>query len=216
MADRVADTQHPAPPPSGAGEAGVGEGGAERPRPDRPPVRSPNAPPVLVKQPPPVSVRLSQLLWVLSFATGAAAVVYFFIIRKTQLPLIADAIRAVDDGRSDQTYTTAADIVFWSVFTILVTVLFVQITLLVSFMSRRIGIRWWQLVTFIAQLLLFAVSLELVATGDDGLVLRQLLAAQCGLVLLALLLSTLPSAIAWTARQHDVRRGPVGSGGPDL
>jgi hypothetical protein len=163
-----------------------------------------------------MSVRLSQLLWVLSFVAGGFGVVYYSIIREDQLPLIADAIRGVDPSRSDETYASAADIVYWSVFATMVTLLLIQITLLVSFMSRRQGIRWWQLSTLIAQALLYTLALELVAGGEKGVLLRQLSAAQCGLVLLALLASTLPAAIAWTARQHDVRRGPVGSGAPDI
>jgi hypothetical protein len=169
--------------------------------------------PVLVKQPPPLSVRLSQLLWVLSFVAGTIAVVYFFIIRQDQLPLIEEAIRKVDATRGDETYTSAANIVYWSVFAVMVTILLTQITLLVSFMNRREHARWWQLATLIVQAGLFALGLELVSGGDKGVVLRQSLTAQCGLVLLALLISTLPGAIAWTARQHDVRRGTVGSGG---
>lgn len=185
-------------------------------RPPRPPVRSANLPPVIVRQPPPLSVRLSQLLWALSFAAGGIGVVYFFAIRQDQLPLIADAIRAVDGTRADATYTSAADIVYWSAFATMVTLLLVQITLLVSFMSRREGIRWWQLATLIAQSLLYAVALELVGGGDTGVLLRQILTAQSGLVLLALVMSTFPAAIAWTARQHDVRRGTAGSSTPDL
>lgn len=161
-------------------------------------------------------MRLSQLLWVLSFVAGGFAVVYYTIIREDQLPLIAEAIRGVDATRSDDVYTSAADIVYWSGFAIMVTILLIQITLLVSFMSRREGIRWWQLATLIVQALLFALTLELVAGGEKGVLLRQLLAGQCGLVLLALLISTFPAAIHWTARQHDVRRGLVGSSATDL
>ena len=161
---------------------------------------------------PPASIRFTQLCWILSFAVGGFCVVYYFIIRKEQLPIIADRIRGVVEGRSDETYDTAADIIFWCVFGVMVAVLIVQVTLLVSFMSRRAGIRWWQLSTLIVQVILLAISLELVATGGEGQILRQLLPLQCGLVLLGLLVSTLPPAIAWTARGVDVRRGPIGSG----
>lgn len=184
--------------------------------PPRPSVRSPNLPPVLVKQTPPLPVRLSQLLWMLSFAVGLLAIIFYFIVRDDQLPLIIEAIRNVDGTRSDDTYTRAADIVFWSVFAVMVSLLLAQITLLVSFMSRRAGIRWWQLSTFIAQALLFAIALEVVGSGANGLLVGQLMTAQGCLVLLALLLSTLPSAIAWTARKHDIRRGPVGYGAPEI
>lgn len=190
---------------------------AENPdAPPRPPLTSRNAPPVLVKQPPPFSVRLCQLLWVLSFAAGGIAVVYLFVIRQDQLPQIADAFRGVDASRAEETYTKAADIIYWSAFAAMVVVLVVQITLLVSFMNRREGVRWWQLATLIVQGLLFALALEFVANGDKGVLLRQVLIVQTGLVLLALLVSNFPGAIAWTARKHDVRRGIAGSGSPEL
>ncbi len=175
-----------------------------------------NLPPVLAKQPPPLPVRLSQLLWALSFAAGIIATVYLVIIRPEQLPLIEDTIRGVNQARKDATYASAANIVFWSVFAVVVGLLFFQIVLLVSFMNRREGIRWWQLGTLIAQGVLYPVGLELVARGENGSMLRLLLLTQCGLALLALLLSTLPVALAWTARQYDIRRGPAGPGATDL
>jgi hypothetical protein len=189
-------------------ESAVATTGRRREAPERPPVASPNAAPVLVKLTPPFSVRASQVLWILSFAVGGFAVVYFFVIRQTQLPLIADVVRGVSGGRAEQTYETAADVVFWIVFSVMVAALLTQITLLVSFMSRRPKMRWWQLATLAVQVLLLLLSMELVAIGERGEPLRLLLAAQCGLVLLALLCSVFPKAIAWSARQHDIRRGP--------
>ena len=186
------------------------DGPAARDAPARPPTGSPNAAPVLVKTTPPLSVRMSQLFWILSFAVGGFTAIYFFIIRQEQLPLIADLVRGVAEGRSDETYDTAADIVFWIVFGIMVGVLLVQITLLVSFMSRRPHIRWWQLATLGVQVILLLLSTEWVALGERRDSLLFLLAAQAGLVLIALLFSTLPKAIGWSARQHDIRRGHEG------
>ena len=166
---------------------------------------------------PPFSVRMSQLFWILSFAVGGFTAIYFFVIREELLPLIADRVRVVVEGRSDETYDTAADIVFWIVFGLMVAILLVQITMLVSFMSRRPKMRWWQLSTFGLQLVLLMLSMEWVALGERRESLLLLLAAQTGLVLLALLSSIMPKAMNWTARQHDVRRGHEGViGGGDL
>ncbi len=170
---------------------------------------------MLVRLTPPFSVRMSQFFWILSFAVGAFVVVYFFVIRQEQLPLIAEVAKSVTAGRSDETYAAAADILFWVVFGVIVGVLLVQVTLLVSFMSRRPHIRWWQLGTLGVQVLLLLLSMEWVTIGERGEPLRLLLAAQAGLVLLALVASVFPKAIAWSARQHDVRRGHdgvIGSG----
>jgi hypothetical protein len=181
-----------------------------REAPARPPTASPNVAPVLVKMTPPFSVRMSQLFWILSFAVGGFTAVYFFIIREEQLPLISESVRSVVEGRSDETYDTAADIVFWIVFGTMVAILLIQITLLVSFMSRRPKMRWWQLATLGLQLILLMLSTEWVALGERRESLLLLLAAQAGLVVLALLCSVMPKAMAWTARQHDVRRGHEG------
>jgi len=162
-------------------------------------------------------VRFAQLFWILSFAVGAFAVVYFFIIREKQLPLIGDVVRGVAEGRSDETYTTAADIIFWSIFGTMLAILLIQITLMVSFMGRRPRVRWWQMATVLLQAVVVLLSLELVASGSDGEFLRQLLVIQLGLALLGLLVSTLPAAIAWSARGVDIRRGPSGeAGSPEL
>ena len=210
-------TNPPSGPVAGRGLAArtASPAPVDRRAPARPPTASPNAAPVLVKLTPPFSVRMSQLFWILSFAVGGFTAVFFFIIRKEQLPLISDLVRTVSEGRSDQTYDAAADIVFWIVFGVMVAVLLAQITLLVSFMSRRPHVRWWQLATLGVQVLLLLLSTEWVALGERRESLLLLLAAQAGLVLVALLFSTLPGAIAWSARQHDVRRrsdGVVGAG----
>ena len=175
-----------------------------------------NTAPVLVKLPPPFSVRMSQFFWIISFAVGGFAAVYYFVIRQELLPLIADRVRGVVEGRSDETYDAASDIVFWSVFAVLVAILLIQITLLVSFMGRRGNVRWWQLATLVVLALLVLLSPEWVALGAEGAVLQPLLTAQAALVLLALLAGTLPRAIAWSARHVDVRRGPQGASGGDL
>jgi hypothetical protein len=190
--------------------ASAGTAASAREAPARPPTGNPNAAPVLVKLPPPFSVRMSQLFWILSFAVGGFTAIYFFIIRQEQLPLISDLVRKVSEGRSDETYDTAADIVFWIVFGVMVGVLLIQITLLVSFMSRRPHVRWWQLATLGLQVVLLLLSTEWVALGERRDSLLLLLAAQAGLVLIALLFSTFPKAIGWSARQHDIRRGHDG------
>lgn len=216
-------TPDPAPrPPSGERSAGslarrddqAGAIGGGRELPVRPSLANPNSAPVLVKATPPFSIRMTQLLWILSFAAGGFATVYFFVIRKDLLPLIADVARGVTEGRSDETYESAADIVFWSVFAIIVAVLLVQITLLVSFMNRRPHVRWWQLLTLGVQALLVLLSPEWVALGAQGAAMQPLLAAQAGLVLLALLCSVMPKGIAWSARRFDLRGGPQGAQAP--
>lgn len=202
--------QSPAGTASGVVAKATAPAPPAREAPARPPTASPNVAPVLVKMTPPFSVRMSQLFWILSFAVGGFTAVYLFIIRQEQLPLISESVRSVVEGRSDETYDTAADIVFWIVFGTMVAILLIQITLLVSFMSRRPKMRWWQLATLGLQLILLMLSTEWVALGERRESLLLLLAAQTALVVLALLCSVMPKAMAWTARQLDVRRGHEG------
>lgn len=192
----------------GSSERPARRTGAGHELPTRPPLASANRAPVLIKATPPFSIRMAQLLWILSFAVGAFTAVYSFVVRKDLLPLIADVAEGVTAGRSDETYDAAADIVFWVVFATIVGLLLVQVTLLVSFMNRRPQIRWWQLLTLGVQGLLVLLSPEWVALGSQGAVLQPLLAAQAALVLSALLFSILPQGIAWTARRFDLRDGP--------
>jgi hypothetical protein len=216
----MTDTAGRTNPASSSGQRG---GGAEadapyasRELPARPPLSNPNAAPVLVKATPPFSIRLTQLLWVLSFGVGAFSVVYLFVIRQELLPLLAERAETVTADRSQQAYESAAEIVFWVVFGVLVGVLLAQITLLVSFMSRRPQVRWWQLLTLALLSLVVVLSPEWVAQGPQGAPLQPLLAAQGALVLLALLVSILPPATGWSARRFDVRRGPQGPARADL
>ncbi len=169
-----------------------------------------------MKATPPFEVRLSQFFWIISFAVGAFAVVFLFIIREELLPLIEEVARAVTDGRSDATYTSAADILFWIVFGTLVTVLLLQITLMVSFTSRRPNVRWWQFGTLALLALLVVLSPEWVALGTQGSQFQTMIAAEAALVVLALLCSILPRAMSWSARRVDVRRSAAGPPRADI
>lgn len=184
--------------------------------PARPSLVSDNSPPVLVKKIAPFSVRLSQFFWVASIAVGVFTLVYYFVIRQDLLPLIADRARLVSADRPDAVYDSASDIIFWTVFAVLVATVFLQIVFLVSFMSRRPRIRWWQLATLALLGAVVALAPEWVALGEPGIPIQSFLAAQATLGLVALLLSVVPGALRWSVRQHDVRRGPQSTGGPDL
>lgn len=184
--------------------------------PARPSLVSDNAPPVLVKKVAPFSVRLSQFFWVASIAVGVFTLVYYFVIRQDLLPLVADRARQVSAGRPDAVYDSASDIIYWTVFAVLVGTMFFQVALLVSFMSRRPRIRWWQLATLALLGAVVALAPEWVALGEPGEPIQPLLAAQTTLGLVALLFSVLPGALRWSARQHDIRRGAESTGGPDL
>lgn len=217
VSDRLGgDAANPGGPAARAPAGSEIEPAGARILPQRPPLVSKAAPPVLVKLPPPAVVRISQILWVLSLFTGAVAVIYLFVIRQAQLPDIATLVKGVDETRVDATYTTAADIIFWSVFGVLIAVMLIQITLQVSFAGRRPNVRWWQLGTILVLAGLFLLARELVAIGERGVPLVRILLLQLGLCTLGLLFSVLPPALKWTARQHDVRRGPEGSPGGDL
>ena len=183
--------------------------------PERPSVLNPNAAPVLVKLAPPFSVRACQFLWVVSFVLAGLAIIYFFVVREDQLPLIVETIRDVNSERTTETYQRAADIIYWSAFASMIGLLLIQITLLVSFTNRKPGVRWWQFITLLGQALLFGLGRELIAAGDHGEHLRQLLAGQLVAVTLALLVSNLRGAVAWSVRRHDVRKGLGWSGGAD-
>ena len=118
-------------------------------------------------------------------------------------------VKAVDGTRADATYASAADIIFWSIFGLCVAVVLLQIVFQVSFSNRRPHARWWQFGSILFQAGLVLIARQMVALGDRGLVLEQLLLIQLGLALLGLLCSLLPQALRWTARQYDIRRGPV-------
>lgn len=204
----------PAAVPTAAGTPEAAAARDGRTPPARPSLARKEAAPVIVRVPAPVSVRLSQLFWVLSLLVGAVAVVYLFVIREPVLPEIAGLVEGVDASRAEETYTTAADIVYWTGFGTLVAVLLVELTALVSFSNRRRGARWWLLGALVVQAIAFLAVRELIALGDRAVPLERILLIQLGLAVFALLLSALPGALRWTARQHDVRRGEsVGSGG---
>ena len=167
-----------------------------------------NTAPVLVKLTPPFSVRMSQLFWILSFAVGG-------VLRSSTCSSSArSSCRSspMSPGASPRGArarpTRGRRHHLLVVFGMMVAVLLVQITLLVSFMSRRPHIRWWQLADAGVQVILLLLS------AGDGRDRRAGAAAAAIFLrrssdssLLALLASVLPQAIAWSARQHDVRRG---------
>lgn len=187
-----------------AAERAAAQSGASRTPPERPALTGREGPPVVAKLPAPFTVRVSQFFWILSLLVGAAAVVYLFIIRKAHLDDIVAIVREVDGTRAEETYTTVADIISWSLFGVLVAILLVQVTAQVSYANRRRGIRWWMLGTLIAQIGVLFAARELVAFGDRGRPIAVMLAVQIGLVALGFLFAMMPPALRWTARGHDV------------
>lgn len=179
------------------------------PAPDRPALSGKAGAPVIVKLPPPFAVRVSQIAWVLSLMAGAVVVVYMFVIRQAQLPAITELVRAVDASRAEATYATAADIIFWAVFTPAVAIVLVQTALQVSFANRRPNVRWWLFGTLLFQAGLLLIAREFVAFGERGAPLDRIMLIQLGLAAVGLLMSLLPPALRWTARRHDVRGGAV-------
>lgn len=178
--------------------------------PDRPPLTGKAAAPVLVKLPPPIAVRLSQIAWLSSLLAGGVAIVYLFVIRQAQLADVEELVRSVDASRADATYATAADVMFWVVFTPMAVLVLAQITMLVSFANRRPNVRWWQFGSLLFQGGVFLIARELVVFGERAQPLELIMLIQLALAAVGLLLSILPPALEWTARQHDVRRtGPV-------
>lgn len=190
--------------PGGVEGADVPSTPASARAPERPSLRDKPGAPVIVALPAPLVVRIAQTAWILSLLAGAFAVVYAFIIRVAQLPDIAEAIRGVDGSRAAETYDTAADILFWSVFGTVIALTLVQLTFIVSFSNRRPRMRWWLFGTLVVQCGVLLLTRELVAIGERGQPLVLGLVAQIGLGTIALLVSLLPPALRWTARRHDV------------
>ncbi len=168
-------------------------------------------------RPPPSLVRLSQLAWMAGMGVTGFMIVYMFIIRETQLPLLTDLIRAIDDTRAEETYATAADIIFWTLFGTLVVLAVTQIIMLMSMMNRRPGARWWQVGSLVVQTVAVGAVSEFLGSGERGELLRQAGPLGLGLGVLGLLISLLPPVLRWSAARVDVRRGPLGpSGGSDF
>lgn len=175
--------------------------------PSRPALAQKAPPPVLVKAPRPFTVRLVQLMWVVSLLGGAAAIVYAFIIRLQQLTAIEKLVKTVQPGRAHATYESAAEILYWCVFGGMIAVMLVQIALFVSFRNRRPNVRWWLFASLFLQGIVLIFAHEVIALGDRGRPLELLLAGQYAFIVLALLLSLLPPVLRWSARRYDIRRG---------
>ena len=168
-------------------------------------------------RPPPILARLSQIAWVASIGFTGFMIVYMFIIRETQLPLLTDLIRGIDDTRAQETYATATDIIFWSLFGTLVVLAVAQIIMLMSLMNRRPGARWWQIASLVLQTVAVGAVAEFLGSGERGELLRQAGPLALGLGVVGLLISLLPPVLRWSAAHIDVRRGPLGpSGGSDF
>jgi hypothetical protein len=190
--------------------------GRKAPPPPRPPLAGKPAAPVIVKRPPPFSVGVTMVCWVSSLLAGAGAVIYLMVIRTTQLPEITAIIQGVDADRAADTYEVAADIVFWSMFGVLVAALLLQIAFVVAFANRRPNMRWWMFGSLILVALVLLLGRELVTVGERGRPVEVLLLAEVGLLALGLLMSVLPGALRWSARRHDIRRGADAGVGGEL
>lgn len=187
-----------------AAERAAAERESSREAPARPALVDRTGAPVVVKLPTPITVRFSQFFWILSLLVGAGAVVYLFVIRTAHLEDIAAIVQEVDPDRAEETYTTVADIISWTLFGLLVAILLVQVTAQVSYANRRPGTRWWMLGSLVVLAAVFVAARELVAFGDRGQPLAYLILGQMGLLVLGFFFALMPPALRWTKRGHDV------------
>ena len=187
-----------------------------RARPERPSLETSNHAPVVARVPPPLATRLAEALWISGLAAGALTAAYFFITRDDELSHIRDRVLAVDPDRATETLESTADIIFWSLFGVVLALVLIQLWAAVAFANRRPRARAWLGGTLVALGVVCVIGLEFLRRDDAALPLRVLVLAYVGLLTLALLVSLVPSSRRWTRRRVDVRRGPATTGGADL
>ena len=187
--------QSPSTTPSASGPSAPSAPSAPPPRPG---IALSAPPPITAVVKPPGAARLSRTLWVASFVSGIAVVVFGFLGRDASFERLKGVISGMVPEGDAQSVEGATAVVFLGSLAMIALVVAMEAVLLAVLFKRRVWARW----TLAPLVLLHAVVTVItadfvVAPGADGVLTTVLLAAQFILAAAGLILLFFPSATAW-------------------
>jgi hypothetical protein len=164
-------------------------------------------PPVLARPRADRTVRLSRLLWVASFLSGALLLVVAFVRRTRQFDLLRDFIAGATPGYDASAVDTTAALAYWGALAALAVLTLAEL-LLRKGAERRAGLRWVLLLVLAVHAAAALVGEAFVALGEGAVAFRWLLGAQLLFALAALCALTLRGR---RSRRDEDAGSPIGA-----
>jgi len=172
-------------------------------RPVRPGIQEHQPPPIQRSETTGIARALRSFL-VLSFVLGGIAIAFAALNRTTQVEELRSAI-------ADTLPTMAADMrdivsaaLYLGTLTSLAVIVLVEALLLRAIMRRRRGARWGLLVVVIVHLALAIVTSGIVGTGEGGIPIIGLLAAQFCAAAAGAIIGVLPVTRRWMLGEDEL------------
>ncbi|WP_286276767.1 hypothetical protein [Naasia aerilata] len=122
-------------------------------------------------------LRLSRILWGLSFVAGVLLLAIAFLRRSRQFELLRGFVSDAEPGYDASTVDTAATVAFWGALAALAVFTVAEI-LLRGPAERRAGVRWVLLLVLVVHGTVALVGEAFVALAEGAVAFRWLLGAQ--------------------------------------
>ena len=179
------------------------------PPPERPPLSDRRRPPVRRPVPPPRPVLTARMLWFVSFALNAAAVLVAFLGRDAIETELEETLLRVAPDYDASSIGGLVDAVFWGSVALLGAVVALEAILLAFLMNRRGGVRWVQLPVIAVHAIAAVAALAFLTVAEFGILVEALVIGAFALAVLAWVFVLLPSAHRWFRTEDESQVAPA-------
>lgn len=175
------------------------------PPPERPPMSDRRRPPVRRPVPPPWPVLTARILWFVSFALNAAAVLVAFLGRDAIESELEETLLRLAPDYDASSIGSLVDGVFWGAVALLGGVVALEAILLAFLMNRRGGVRWIQLPALAVHAVAAVGALAFLTVTEFGILVEGLVIGAFVLAVLAWGFALLPSAHRWFRTKREAQ-----------
>jgi hypothetical protein len=152
-------------------------------------------------------IKVSRLLWLISFVLGLLAAYFVFLFRNDQLDRLSELLTGLDTSHDAPTLRALATLLVWAGLGALALVIAIEALLVAVMMRRHSWVRWVLLGVLVVHACVWVVvDAVIVAPEEQVIYFRLLLLAQLVLASVGLILSLFPGATEWFRAEHQTRR----------
>lgn len=175
-------------------------------KPPRPELSDASPAPVPVKVPLPRTMRVVQVLWLVSLAMGVAAVIFAVLSQDAHVEQLRQVVAELGTEQGEEAEQAAAAIAFWGSIAALALVVAVEAILVAVMLRGHGGARWALLALLPVHAVAMLLADAFLGLGDYGAVFSALLYGELLLAICAVVAGLLAGATAWFRSKQEARQ----------
>lgn len=173
------------------------------PPPERPALTDQRRPPVRKSVPPPWPLPTARVLWFVSFAASAAAILIAFLSHEAIAVELEETLLRVAPNYDATSIGSLVDVIYWSTIAALGVVVTAEAVLLAVLLNRRGGARWLQVPVLALHGVAAVAGIAFLAVVEFGVIVEVLIIAGLLFAVLGWFFPFLPSAHRWFRTKHQ-------------